>query len=68
MDTEQRTLTLPDGYAIESATDREERRLLVLKRRNDSAVAIFEFSAIGPDPRRIWQISWEDFEAYPEAR
>lgn len=62
MDTEQRTLTLPDGYAIEPATDREGRRLLVLKRRDGSAVAIFEFSAIGPNPSRIWRMAWEDHE------
>lgn len=63
MDTEQRTLTLPDGYAIEPATDREERRLLVLKRRDGSAVAIFEFSAFGPDPSRLWRTAWEAHEA-----
>lgn len=66
MDAERQTLRLPDGYAIEPATDWKEHRHLMLRRADGSAVAIFEFSAIGPDPRRIWQRAWEDSEAGPE--
>lgn len=62
MDTEQQTLTLPEGYTIEPTTDQDDRRLLALTRGDGSAVAIFEFSALGPDPRRIWQIAWDDAE------
>lgn len=62
MDTEQQMLTLPEGYTIEPTTELDDRRLLALTRRDGSAVAIFEFSALGPDPRRIWQIAWDDAE------
>jgi hypothetical protein len=68
VDAEQQTLRLPDGYAIEPANDRHERKHLLLKRADGSAVAVFEFSALGPDPRRIWQIAWDDVEADLDTR
>lgn len=63
MDAKQHKLRLPDGYVLQSVTDKGDRRFLALGRADGSTVALFEFSAIGPDPRRIWQIAWEDFEA-----
>lgn len=68
MDAERQTLRLPDGYDIEFAEDHEDRKLLILTRVDGSAVAIFEFSAIGPDPKKIWQLAREDRESDPESR
>lgn len=62
------TLRLPEGYTIQPMErDPDERQLLVLKRADGSAVAAFEFSALGPGPRRIWEIAVEDAEAIADA-
>lgn len=64
MEEQGQTLRLPEGYTIEPmANDPDERQILVLKRADGSAVAGFEFSAMGPGPRRIWETAVEDAEA-----
>ena len=71
MNADENTLKLPDGYTIEPIEPHEhsgEETLLVLKRTDGSAVAAFEFSALGPGPTRIWELAWDDFEAYPRDR
>lgn len=62
------TLHLPEGYRIEPATDKEERPLLVLRRGDDSAVAAFLFSGLGPDLNRVAQMAWEDYEGGREVK
>lgn len=54
-------LRLPEGYTIEV-----ESGLLTLKRPDRSPVAAFEFSAMGPDPFRIWEMDWDDTECASE--
>lgn len=68
MNANENTLKLPDGYTIEPHEHSGDETLLVLKRADGSAVAAFEFAALGPSPKRIWELAWEDFEAYPRDR
>jgi hypothetical protein len=66
MNAGENTLRLPDGYTIEPIETREhsgEETILMLKRADGSVVAAFEFSALGPGPKRIWEIAWDDFES-----
>lgn len=52
---------LPEGYKIEAESD-----LLILKRPDGSPVAAFEFSAIGLELKRLWEIAWDDAEPTEE--
>lgn len=64
-DTSQQTLRLPEGYTIEPYEHQTEQTILVLKRPDGSPVAGFEFSAIGPGPKAIYNAAWEDADQHP---
>ena len=59
-----RTLELPPGYSIEpmNADSGDGHQMLLLTRADGSPVVAFEFSALGPGPGRIHEISVEDAE------
>lgn len=61
LEGDTRTLRLPGGYSLRPMDDDPEgRHLLVLTRADGSPVVAFEFSALGPDPDRIWALAVED--------
>lgn len=63
-DTNQETLRLPEGYTIAPYEHATEQTILVLKRPDGSPVAGFEFSAIGPGPKAIYNAAWKDAEQH----
>lgn len=63
MSANESTLKLPDGYTIEPHEHSGDETLLVLKRADGSPVAAFEFSALGPGPKKIWELAWDNFDA-----